>query len=85
MINLVRGSLAFMFAVAVSATSAQDFSAKPIRLLVPTSTGTASDATARFVADRVGKELSTSVVVENRTGANGTLAIQQLLSSPGDG
>jgi tripartite-type tricarboxylate transporter receptor subunit TctC len=85
MINLVRGSLAFMFAVAASATSAQDFSAKPIRLLVPTSTGTASDATARFVADRVGKELSTSVVVENRTGANGTLAIQQLLSSPGDG
>lgn len=76
---------ALLFSVAACAASAQDFSGKALRLIVPTSTGTASDATARFLSDRVGKELNASVVVENRTGANGTLAIQQLLSSPADG
>lgn len=85
MIKRIWSFAPLLFSLAASAASAQDFSSKPIRLLVPTSTGTASDATARFVSDRLGKELNTSVVVENRTGANGTLAIQQLLSSPADG
>lgn len=85
MIDRIRRYALLLTVAAACAATAQDFSAKPIRLLVPTSTGTASDATARFVADRLGKEINGSIVVENRTGANGTLAIQQLLSAPADG
>lgn len=85
MFKRMRKFATVLFALAAFTAAAQDFSSKPIRLIVPTSTGTASDATARFISDVIAKELNTSVVVDNRSGANGTLAIQALLSSPPDG
>ena len=66
-------------------SAAQDFPKGPIRIIVPTSTATASDLTARFVAEEMAREFNTSVVVENKSGANGILAVQQLLSLPADG
>lgn len=65
--------------------AAQDFPKGPIRIIVPTSTATASDFTARFIAEEMAREFGTSVVVENKNGANGILAVQQLLSLPADG
>jgi tripartite-type tricarboxylate transporter receptor subunit TctC len=85
MFKRIWKTAATVFAFAACAAAAQDFPTKPIRIIVPTSTGTASDLTARFVGDLLSKDLNTSVVVDNRSGANGTLAIQQLLGSPADG
>jgi len=87
---LVRAALALALGCAVAAglpglASAQDFPKGPVRILVPTSTATASDLTARFIADEMAREFGTSVVVENKSGANGILAVQQLLSLPADG
>jgi len=85
MIRRIRQFAAALTAATALAAGAQDFPTKPIRLLVPTSTGTASDGTARFVADQLQKDLGVGVVVENRTGANGVLAVQQLMAAPADG
>lgn len=54
--------------------SAQEWPAKPVRILVGSAPGGGTDAMARAVADRLGPLLKQPVVVENRPGASNTLA-----------
>jgi len=58
---------------------------KFIRLVVGFSAGGPTDLPARFVADRLGTALGQRVVVENRPGAAGQIATQDVLSKPRDG
>ena len=78
----IFASLVTLVALAVHA---QDFPSKPIRIVVPTSVATTSDLTARFIAEQMGRELNVSVVVDNRTGSNGILAVTNFLAAPADG
>jgi tripartite-type tricarboxylate transporter receptor subunit TctC len=61
------------FSAAPSAL-AQEWPAKPVRILVGSAPGGGTDAMARAVADRLGPLLKQPVVVENRPGASNTLA-----------
>ncbi len=61
---------------------AQAQSDNSLRIVVPYAPGGSSDRAARLVADRLGPKLGQTVVVENRTGAGGRLAAQQLKSAP---
>ena len=58
---------------------------KPIRVLVPFSAGALTDVIARIYAERVGQALGQSMIVENKPGAGGVVAAQQLLNAPADG
>ena len=58
---------------------------KPIRLVVGFSAGGPTDLPARFIADRLGTALGQRVVVENRPGAAGQIATQDVLAKPRDG
>lgn len=58
---------------------------KPIRIIVPTSTGTPSDTITRLVGARISAVLGQPVVADNKAGANGLLAMQELMRSPPDG
>ena len=58
---------------------------RPIKVITPTAPGTAADGVSRFVADRLGRELKGIVTVENKTGANGIIAMDFVAKSPGDG
>ncbi len=58
---------------------------RPVRLVVGFSAGGPTDLPARFIADRLGTALGQRVVVENRTGAGGQIATQDVLSKPRDG
>ena len=53
-----------------------------LRIVVPYAAGGSSDRAGRLVADRLAVKLGQPVVVENRTGAGGRLAAQQLKSAP---
>jgi tripartite-type tricarboxylate transporter receptor subunit TctC len=83
--------VALFAAAAVAATGtltsaqAQSFPSQGLRIIVPTSTATASDLTARFLADELAKEFGVAAVVENKSGANGILAVQHMMSLPADG
>src|SRR5262249_28340893 len=57
----------------------------PIHLLVPGAPGGGMDAVARLVADNIGATLKQSVWVENKPGAAGNIAVNQLAKSPPDG
>jgi tripartite-type tricarboxylate transporter receptor subunit TctC len=81
---------AFVFAIAASApavpqTATQNWPAKPITLIVPFPPGPALDLVARLVGAKVGDALAQSVVVENRTGANGTLGANAVARAAPDG
>lgn len=58
---------------------------KPIRMIVGFAPGGPTDSAARFVADGIGKELGTSVIIENKPGANGQNAIAELKRGKPDG
>lgn len=58
--------------------------AGPIRIVVGYPPGGASDRAARLVADRLQHVLKRTVIVENRAGAGGRLAAQQLVNTPPD-
>ncbi len=67
------------------AASAQAYPAKPIRWIVPYSTGGVSDIAARYLAQRFATVLGGSIVVENRTGAGGVIGTEYVARSPADG
>ena len=58
---------------------------RPVHLIVPFAAGGPSDAAARVLAQSIAKTLAQPVVVENKPGANGALAVQSLLNAAPDG
>lgn len=72
-------------AVAGAAQAQTGYPEKPVRLVVGFGAGGPTDIPARFIADRLGPALGQRVVVENRTGAAGQIATQDVLSKPRDG
>ena len=57
---------------------AQDFSARPIRMLVGLAAGGATDVMARIVAQKMSEGLHTPVLVENKAGGNFIPAVREL-------
>jgi tripartite-type tricarboxylate transporter receptor subunit TctC len=74
-----------LLAFAVSSAMAQVPSDKTIRILVPLGPGTPSDAISRALAPSLSAILNQPVIVENKPGANGIIAVQELMRSKPDG
>ena len=66
-------------------THAQTYPSKPIRLIVPLAPGGPSDILARTIGAAITPALGQPIVVDNRTGAGGTIGINAAAKSPGDG
>ena len=64
---------------------AQAFPNKPITLIVPWPVGGSSDLVLRSFAEAAGKQLGTTVVVENKPGASGTLGAVAMVAARPDG
>jgi len=71
--------------VAALAQGASNFPNKPIRFIVPLAAGGGLDFIARLVAEAVTRDLGQQVVVDNRTGAGGTIGIEAAIKSAPDG
>ena len=71
--------------VVALAASAQDFPARSISVVVPFAAGGPTDTIARIVAQRMGKALGQAVVVENVTGAGGTIGGARVAHARPDG
>lgn len=84
MSGLIKAMLAGLMCAAVGSAAAA-YPEKPIRLLVGFPPGGGADFVAREVAQRLGQALNTSVVVDNKAGANGTIAAAEVARAPADG
>lgn len=78
-------AIAAIVAFLAQHAGAQTYPDRPIRLVVPTGPGGASDIVSRIVADKIQASLRQPVVVENRSGANGNVGAAYVLSQPADG
>ena len=58
---------------------------KPIRLVLPSGAGGGADIFSRPLAEWLSKELGQPVLVDNKPGANGVIAHEQVVRQPGDG
>jgi len=83
-----RACLAILGALALHAgaqTAAPSWPNRVVRLVVPAPAGGATDVIARNLADALQKNLGQAVVVDNKPGAGGILAVEAMLSAPKDG
>jgi tripartite-type tricarboxylate transporter receptor subunit TctC len=78
-----RSLLAIAAALVVPASWA--WTDKPVKLLVPAPAGGTMDVVARVIAQQLSVDIGQSVVVDNKPGAGGAIAVQALLQAPLDG
>ena len=94
--SLARGCCAFsvlalclpagaqMLSLSPPSTGA-DFPSKPIKFIVPFPPGSGTDTSARYFGKKLSDLTGQAVVVENKPGANGFIAVRAVLSAPADG
>ena len=80
-----RALLATGALLAAGGARPQSWPAKPIKLVVPWPPGGPTDTGSRIVGLALADRLGQPVVVENRPGASGSIAYQQVIKTPGDG
>src|SRR6202140_1991398 len=79
-------SVIIVAAIGVSfGAAAETWPTKPIRALIPFAAGSATDIFPRAVFEPLGAELGQSIIVENRAGAGGTLAMGAVVRAEPDG
>lgn len=78
-------SAAAPFAQAQPQQAAATYPSKPIHFVVPFPPGSGTDVGARFFARKLGELAGQPVIVENRAGANGFIAVKAVTSAPADG
>jgi tripartite-type tricarboxylate transporter receptor subunit TctC len=81
--TVIQRMLAACLLAAASTHAA--FPERPITLVVPYAPGGSADALARVLAVRMGVKLGTSVIVDNRPGASGTIGASFAAKAPADG
>jgi tripartite-type tricarboxylate transporter receptor subunit TctC len=78
-------ALAATLALASTTAFAQQYPAKPVRIIVPFPPGGSADLVARTVGQKFTENTKQAVVVENRPGADTIIAMQAVKSAPADG
>src|SRR5207244_13359891 len=80
-----RWPLLLAAAVSLCGFAQDPWPAKPIRVIVPFTAGGAADISARVVGAKLSEALKQPLVVENRAGGGGILALELLKNAPADG
>src|ERR1700681_1756523 len=69
----------------VGSASAQSYPTRPIRFIVPFPAGGSTDVGARLIAESLSRAFGQQVYVENKSGANGAIGIEDAAKSAPDG
>jgi tripartite-type tricarboxylate transporter receptor subunit TctC len=83
--SIIPGTAALLAALLSFAAAAQTYPVKPVRLIVGPGPGSGTDVVARAIALRLTERMGQSVIVDNRVGAGGTIAVATVAKSPADG
>jgi tripartite-type tricarboxylate transporter receptor subunit TctC len=80
-----RALLAAAGAVVTYPARAQDYPARPVRIIVPYPPGGATDVLARLLASRIGEELKQTFIIDNRGGGASQVGTQAIATAAPDG
>jgi tripartite-type tricarboxylate transporter receptor subunit TctC len=83
--HLLAAAAVFIVLVFAGGANAQDYPARPVRLIVAFAPGGTADFTARMLADKMQSTLGQAIAVENKPGANGAIAAEYVAKSDPDG
>jgi tripartite-type tricarboxylate transporter receptor subunit TctC len=78
-------ALAAVLAIAAAPLTAQAWTNKPVKMIVPAPAGGTMDVVARILAESISTEIGQPVIIENKPGAGGAIAVQALNAAPADG
>lgn len=78
-------ALAASFGASAPALADEPWPNRPVKIMVPTPPGLASDALARLLAEHLSKAFGQPFVVENKVGAGGLVALAAIARGPADG
>jgi tripartite-type tricarboxylate transporter receptor subunit TctC len=81
----IRIVAAFLLALVAPLATAQDYPARPVKIVVPFAAGGPADVYARFLAQRLQDSMGQPFVVENRPGAGAIIGTDMAAKSPPDG
>jgi tripartite-type tricarboxylate transporter receptor subunit TctC len=76
---------AILLFASIGAARALDYPTRTIRVVVPFAAAGVTDIVARIVFDKVAQALGQQVIIDNRPGAGGTIAVDAVAHSPADG
>jgi tripartite-type tricarboxylate transporter receptor subunit TctC len=77
--------VAFVAVLSAAGASAQNYPSKPIKIIVSTSPGGVTDLAARLLGQHITAKTGQTVVIDNRAGASGNIAMDALAKSEPDG
>ncbi|MFM8576415.1 MAG: Bug family tripartite tricarboxylate transporter substrate binding protein [Limnohabitans sp.] len=80
-----RALLGALLPLVATATLADTWPSRPIKLIVPFPAGGPTDTASRILGQKLAERLKQPVVVENKAGASGSIAARQVMDSPADG
>ncbi|MCG2592501.1 tripartite tricarboxylate transporter substrate binding protein [Ramlibacter sp. XY19] len=80
-----RALAAAAFALPLAAFAQSGYPSKPIRVIVPFAAGSTTDIIARAIGDKMGQSMGTTLVIENKGGASGTIGQAAVATAAPDG
>src|SRR5665213_2670955 len=80
-----RAALGLALAAGISVAQAEDFPARPVKIIVQTAAGSSLDVMARLVAEPLSQMWGQQAIIVNQAGAGGLIASRALAASPADG
>ncbi len=83
--RFLTGILSVLAVFGAATVQAQEFPARPVKIVVPQTPGGASDALARIVGQKLSEKWQQPVVIENRPGAGGNVGMEFVAQAPADG
>ena len=84
-IGAIMGIWLTLFAAPGAATAQESFPNHPVRIVIPYSPGSVADVFARIVGPNIAAQWNGSIVVESKSGANGSIAAEEVARSAPDG
>jgi tripartite-type tricarboxylate transporter receptor subunit TctC len=85
MMKLARAMCAVAAMLAVAPSVAQEYPARPVRVVLPLQAGSAADIAVRVFTERMGEALGKPLVVENVSGVGGLIGANRVVTEPADG
>src|SRR4029079_11845903 len=85
MIGKALAAIVIAALLGIGSASAQNYASKPVTVIAPFAPAGATDVLARFLGERLRTILGQPIIIENVTGAGGSIGVTRLVRAPADG